>query len=291
MTLNQLTPLQQRLIVSSAGILIAFTCILLAPIPSFKPLFSLLIATVVGLAVREYYNIAKAKGLMPRERLGIALAVAYVFTVAISTQYPAFKNLPDAFLVFSLFCIFISYFSKGHFPFENSAVTFFAIFYLAVTLSCILRIIYFFDPHNEQDGRWWLLYMLTATKMTDTGGFFIGKKFGERPLAPFISPKKTWEGTIGGLCAAIFGGFIVYWLANMSHEGALKMTLWQCAGLSVILGVLAQCGDLAESLLKRDGGVKDSSHLPGLGGILDIVDSLVFTAPVVYIFLKLYAQQ
>jgi phosphatidate cytidylyltransferase len=290
MTLNQLTPLQQRLIVSGVGILIAFTSILLAPIPAFKPVFSLVIATVVALAVREYYKIAKAKGLQPRERLGTALAALYVLTVALSTQYHNLSDLPTAFLFFSLFCIFISYFWRGASPLENSAVTFFAIFYLGVTLGCILHIVYFFDSHSQQDGRWWLLYTLTATKMTDTGGFFIGKLLGERPLAPFISPKKTWEGTLGGLCAAILGGFVIYGLANMLHEGALQMSFWECAILSLILGILAQCGDLAESLLKRDGGVKDSSHLPGLGGILDIVDSLVFTAPVVYIFLRLYAQ-
>lgn len=286
MTLNQLSTLQQRLIVSSVGIIIALVSIFLAPVPAFKPVFSLLIAVIVGLALKEYYQIAKAKGLLPVDRLGIVLAMLYVCAVAVSTQYQLFRDLPDAFLVFSMFCIFLHYFYEGRSPYENSATTFFGIFYLAVTLSCLVRIIYFFGDSGAQDGRWWLLYLLVATKMTDTGGFFIGKRFGERPLAPFISPKKTWEGTIGGLCAAVAGGLAVRALANSLQPGALDIGIWQVVGLSALIGILAQCGDLAESLLKRDGGVKDSSHLPGLGGMLDIVDSLVFTAPLVYMFLK-----
>ena len=126
--------------------------------------------------------------------------------------------------------------------------------------------------------------------MTDTGGFFIGKKFGKEKLAPYISPKKTWEGALGGFVAAIFSSIAVVFFASIFDPEAFGLTLWQSIWLGAGIGICAQIGDLSESLLKRDGGIKDSNQVPGLGGMLDIVDSLVFSAPLVYIFLKVYTE-
>jgi phosphatidate cytidylyltransferase len=289
MTLRQMTPLQQRLIVSSVGTCLVLIFILFSQSAYFKPLFIAAIAAMIGIATWELYQIAIGKGLKPAATLGISLSTLYTIAVGISTQFQSLEILPEITLLASLLCCFLYYFIKGQSPFMNLSVTIFSLAYLAIPLSCMIFIAYFFKHNEPQDGRWWLLYLVSVTKMTDTGGFFIGKLFGKQKLAPYISPKKTWEGALGGFTSAIVTSVLVYTLANMIDPHALSLTFWQSVCLGAGLGVVAQFGDLAESLLKRDGGVKDSNQLPGLGGMLDIVDSLVFTAPVVYIFLKVQA--
>jgi len=291
MIFNQLTPLQQRLIVGITGTILAFVIILLAPIPVFKPIFTSVIAATIGIAIWELLKIPAAKGFAPSDKLCIALGVIYAFSVAISTQFAFAKMLPEIVLLGSLVTGFLYYFIKGSSPFINMSITVFCLAYLAIPLSCLISIVYFFPADGHQDGRWWLIYLLMVTKMADTGGFFIGKRFGTQKLAPYISPKKTWEGAIGGLLAAILTSLILTLIAQFYNHNAFGLNLWQSLLLGGLLGIIAQCGDLAESLLKRDGGIKDSSsHLPGLGGVLDIVDSLVFAAPLMYIFIKIYGE-
>jgi len=286
--LEKLTPLQQRLAVSSVAIFISLLAIFMAPVPAFKPIFTLLIAGTIGMAMWELFQIFKAKGLEPASKAGIFFGVLYAVAVAVSTQYKAAEMLPKFILLISLLCCFLYYFSRGKSPLQNLSATVFSLAYLAVTLSCMIRIVYFFDDHAVQDGRWWLLYTLVVTKMTDTGGFFIGKRFGKEKLAPYISPKKTKEGALGGFLAAVVCSFVLMLLAKIIDYGAFQMTLWQSIWLGAGIGICALIGDLSESLLKRDGGIKDSNQVPGLGGMLDVVDSLVFSAPLVYIFLKVF---
>lgn len=122
--------------------------------------------------------------------------------------------------------------------------------------------------------------------MTDMGAFFVGKKLGRHQLAAQISPKKTVEGAIGGLVTAVISSALIPPLASwIDSPFALQVTLWQTLILGCLIGILSQIGDLGESLLKRDAGIKDSNQLPGLGGVLDMIDSLVFTLPLGYFFL------
>ena len=167
----------------------------------------------------------------------------------------------------------------------NLAITLFGIIYLTLPISCALRINYFFPEQAAQDGRLWLAYVLLVTKMTDIGAYFCGKTLGKNKLAPSISPKKTIEGALGGLGAALITSLIFTLLA--STLTIFPMSFLQSIWIGIAMSVLAQLGDLSESLLKRDAGVKDSSHLPGLGGMLDIVDSLIFTLPLMYLLLKM----
>ncbi len=131
------------------------------------------------------------------------------------------------------------------------------------------------------DGRNWVLFVLFATWVSDTAAFFIGRRFGRHKLAPNISPGKTWEGAIGGLCGAI----IVSILFFTPTPFQLPLTYRQAIPLGILISVLGQLGDLAESLLKRNLEVKDSGNLmPGHGGILDRIDSLLFASTVVYYY-------
>ena len=284
--IRQLSQLQQRLAMGSIGTILTLIVIFLSSVPAFKPIFTAAIAATISVAMWELYQIYIAKGLEPAQKIGITFGAVYALAVAISTQYHAAAMLPELVLLVSLLSFFLYYFSKGSSPLLNLSATVFGIIYLAVPLSCMIRIAYFFGPDALQDGRWWLLYLVAVTKMTDTSAFFVGKKFGREKLAPYISPKKTWEGALGGFIGAIAMSVAVKFIATIFDIHSFGLTLWQSLWMGAGIGIFAQFGDLSESLLKRDGGVKDSNHLPGLGGMLDIVDSLVFSAPLLYIFLK-----
>jgi phosphatidate cytidylyltransferase len=134
-----------------------------------------------------------------------------------------------------------------------------------------------------------MLSMILVVKATDIGAFTAGHLWGRHKLAPKLSPGKTWEGVIGGLALAVLWA----WLSlgpiagRMGIESKLTGTSWIVAtiGYGLVVGVAGIFGDLAESLLKRDAGVKDSSSwLPGFGGVLDLLDSLLVAAPVAYWF-------
>lgn len=284
--LQKLTHTQQRLIVGGFSALFVAFMIYMAPYPYFRPLFGLITGGVIASAVWEYYNIARTNGHEPLDKTGIAITVVYVFAVFLSTQFPTLHALPELILLLGLLIFFTHYFVNGPNPFVNLAISAFALAYLAIPLATILSIVY--SSPEGQDGRWWLAYLLTVTKMTDVGAFFFGKQFGKHKLAPYISPGKTWEGAIGGFLTAIVSSLFLYLFLHHFYEAPpINISLALCLILAGILSVVAQFGDLAESLLKRDVGVKDSNPLvPGLGGMLDLVDSLVFTAPLLYIYLR-----
>jgi phosphatidate cytidylyltransferase len=133
----------------------------------------------------------------------------------------------------------------------------------------------FSHPHG---GEWVLLAMLYAF-WSDTFGYFVGRRFGKHPLYPAVSPKKTVEGSIGGLGGALLGGLIAhFWFLP-------SLPLLDAFVLSIVAAAAGQAGDLCESLIKRSTGVKDSGTLlPGHGGILDRVDALLFAAAIVYLY-------
>ena len=126
-------------------------------------------------------------------------------------------------------------------------------------------------------GRLWLLLAVLVTFATDTGAFLVGRSAGRRRMAPRISPAKTWEGAVGGFVAAVAASVALGLLFG------LDVLWWQAAVIGATVGITAQCGDLLESALKRMSNVKDAgSIIPGHGGILDRLDSIVFSLPAVY---------
>ena len=137
-----------------------------------------------------------------------------------------------------------------------------------------------------EDGREWTLLLLLVVFATDTSAYLVGRAIGRTPLAPSISPNKTREGAAAGLVGAIAASV----LAN-SVLG-LDAIIWEAAALGLVIGVLGQVGDLAESRLKRKAGVKDSGWLiPGHGGILDRLDSIVYVLPATHLFIIWEVQQ
>lgn len=159
--------------------------------------------------------------------------------------------------------------------FEGWAVTVGAALYLGLTLghASLLR--------GMDAGARWLLLALLVTFAADTGAFLVGRAVGRRPLAPRLSPGKTWEGALAGILAAVAVAVALRYLL------ALDLSPQAAVLLGALAGVAGQVGDLAESRIKRWAGVKDSGRLlPGHGGLLDRIDSIVFNLVVVYYFLR-----
>lgn len=286
--LQKMSNLNQRLAVGSVVVSLILVAIYFSSFPYFRPVFALITSAIIGIAVWEFYQMAKCRGVQPLESLGILGSIIYVVAIFWSTQSPIAFLLPQIMLVVILFAGFLYFFFKEGHAFLDLSVTYFAVVYLTIPLAMLVSINYYFPAEAPQDGRWWLIFLILTTKMTDTGGFFFGRFFGRTKLAPEISPKKTWEGTIGGILTALTCAAGFYMTSEFFlKEGVLNIGLWSFLGLAFIISIFAQFGDLSESILKRDTGTKDSNKLPGLGGVLDIVDSLVFTTPIVYMFLRI----
>ncbi|MYC28467.1 MAG: hypothetical protein F4X65_00040 [Chloroflexi bacterium] len=162
-------------------------------------------------------------------------------------------------------------------------------FFLAYPLEFDIRQL----PDNIYElGRNWLLFALLTTFATDTGAYLVGRTVGRHPMAPKISPNKTWEGAVGGFLGAVLAAVLLERMFNLGlgnpgwESGWDSAWNWQPLLIGATVGMASQAGDLLESWLKRRSQVKDAGSLmPGHGGILDRLDSLLFTIPVVYYLL------
>jgi phosphatidate cytidylyltransferase len=146
------------------------------------------------------------------------------------------------------------------------------------------------------DGRglWALASIPWIVKISDTGAYFAGRHLGRTAMAPKLSPKKTWEGAAGGLIAAVIAAVLFFVVARLANSKPIAqyVTWWEMMLFGLVLAIAGICGDLAESLMKRDAGQKDSSTwLPGLGGALDVLDSILWAAPVGYVCWLLWLER
>lgn len=269
----------ERLTVSSLLSVILLVTLYFSVNPIGALLFVLLTMAAIGFSLWEYYQIALRNGSRPLVFLGIASSLVYVALLYLTLGFKGFSEIPLISMIITLFIAFLYYFYRGNNPLQNLSVTFFGLGYLTLTLGALI-------PINFEFGRYWLFYLLLVTKMNDIGAYFIGKKFGKRKLAPFISPKKSWEGAIGGFTLGVIASFVLDFVSEKYLGAPLFRSPFESLWFGALMSIVAQIGDLSESLLKRDTGVKDSNSLPGVGGFLDMVDSLVFTTPLLYFFLR-----
>ncbi len=250
--------------------LVGIPIIVLAVWHGGMPLF-LLTGLIIVLGLREMTEILARLGLKPQLWLAISGGL-----ILIGGAYLYKYGYPGPTITIILFLHLIA--TVAYYPrytLLDSAGTLMGTLYVGL-------LSYLYLLRTLQDDWIWLLYMLAGTWATDTTAFFVGKTFGRKRIAPVLSPKKTLEGAIGGLLGSVL---ISYLFVLYKPELPLhKMLL-----LGLLLGVAAGVGDLLESAFKRQAGVKDSSKLiPGHGGILDRIDSLLFTAPLVYYFVLLF---
>jgi phosphatidate cytidylyltransferase len=255
--------------------------------------FMLLILFLAVTGLIEFYGLVEKRNLACFKRWGIVGGILLMLGTFLNLTGkmgtpseiggPARVNdFEISFLIlFVLGLCLCQFFSKS-----NTAgilaisTTLFGLMYVPWLLNFIQKINFF----PRVDGHYYLLYFMLITKFSDTGAYTVGSLIGKHKMIPRISPGKTWEGFVGAivvstLASLIFTHFLGHKMFGMNWKHAII--------LGVILSVSAVIGDLIESLFKREAGVKDSGHFfPGIGGILDLLDSILFNAPLMYLYLR-----
>jgi phosphatidate cytidylyltransferase len=248
----------------------------------------MVLLAVTGLA--EFYGLAAQRGLACFERWGIFGGILLMvgtflnLTGQLGTSgSPARVNdFETSFLIlFVLGLCLRQFFSRSATTgMVAISTTLFGLMYVPWLLNFIQKINFF--PRVE--GHYYLLYFVLITKFSDTGAYMVGSLIGRHKMIPRISPGKTWEGVAGAIVVTTGASLLfVHFLG--SHMAGMNWT--HAVILGVLLGVCAVVGDLIESIFKREAGAKDSGRFfPGIGGILDLVDSLLFNAPIMYLYLR-----
>ena len=276
-----LNDLGRRAMVSVISIITIALLLIFAHHPLYRYLVAIVIGAISAVATWEYAQFAKVKGGKLRSRVLVILSSLATISFFVASQSKELSSLPQIVFLFAILFLFALHFREQAGAIVDLAISSFGLLYIALPIGMILGIIYL--PMQE-DGRMWVAYLITVTKVSDMGAYFGGSLWGRKKLAPNISPGKTIEGAVFGLLAALVASFLFFLIGQEMpgvhfHLGVIE---WICLG--VVLGCIGQFGDLAESLLKRDANKKDSNILPGLGGVLDAVDSLLFNAPIIYFY-------
>lgn len=228
-----------------------------------------LAAVAAAIGQYEFYRMAQNKGIKPLAPLGIALGVLLVFI------FPGMNGIVYmtlTLLLITLTRLFSPRPVEG--AIEDISVTFLGIYYVALLFAFQVAI------RMGADGKYWLVFMYLVIWASDTGAYYAGTNLGKHKLYPKISPQKSVEGLIGAVLAAVA-------VAHLCRVWFLPvLTAKEATVLGFILVLAGTLGDFVESLLKRSAGVKDSGTIiPGHGGVLDRMDSMLFAAPVLFYYL------
>ena len=269
-----------------------------SPISVFLVGGIIMLLNVVGLL--EFYGMVNANGLPRFKWLGLAAGVTLVGTLFVYLSGLAKRQLGEpttggaAELELGIFAVLLlallgrRVFAHPAAPsFSMVGHTMLGVLYVSWLLGFLLKIYFFAAPDDAGfDAGYCLLFFILTTKCSDIGAYSLGSLIGRHKMIPSVSPAKTWEGFVGAILLSTAAAMVMahYWGA--ARLGG--MTLGHAAALGPVLAVGAVIGDLVESVFKRDSGVKDSgSFFPGIGGILDLLDSLLFNAPLMFLYLRL----
>jgi phosphatidate cytidylyltransferase len=249
--------------------------------PWWQWLFTLAVAGVAALAAWEFMGLAEKAGATP-PRIVVIVAILALF--ASNFEWPLQTAVTLGILSLSLlvYCTFLR-------PVEqlmaDASTSIFCLLYIGFTLIALPAL----RENPEGNGPSLVTFLLCAVWAGDTAALYVGRAWGRRKMSPTLSPNKTWEGALASVGGSLFSTGVLLGLAQllqMWDVGWLSYSggrWWYWLGLSLVVNVAAQVGDLAESSLKRSAGVKDSgSLLPGHGGVLDRIDALLIAAPVLW---------
>jgi phosphatidate cytidylyltransferase len=255
-----------------------------------------LIGVLAIVATLEYFRLLRAAGVACFPRLGILLAIGYA--CALDTCYLTGQVPPAGLDALFLFLALAGSFTlqlrqpiRGIESLLSVAVNVLGFIYIAFLFHFTARLVFLAPGPGltptaiGSQGAMLLIWLLAVTKFTDMGAYLTGSWIGRHKMIPHVSPGKTWEGFAGALLFSQLAGCALY----AAFPGPLSMLhSWpHVIALGFLLAILAVIGDLAESVLKRALNAKDSSHmLPGIGGALDLIDSICFTAPALYFYLQ-----
>ena len=258
----------------------------------------IMLLNVAGLL--EFYGMVNANRLPRFKWLGLAGGITLVGTLFVYLSGLAKPQLGEpttggvAELELVIFAVLLltllgrRVFAHPSAPsFSMVGHTMLGVLYVSWPLGFLLKIYFFAAPSATGfDAGYCLLFFILATKCSDIGAYSLGSLIGRHKMIPSVSPGKTWEGFVGAILLSTAAAMVMahYW--GSTRLGG--MTLGHAAALGPVLAVGAVIGDLVESVFKRDSGVKDSgSFFPGIGGILDLLDSLLFNAPLMFLYLRL----
>lgn len=278
-----------------ASTVVLWTAILAAMFSGFHyvadTVFVVLIVFLALTGLLEFYGLAQKRGLPCFKVTGVIGGVLLMFGTFARLEgwLGHFSNSParvNDFETSFLILFVLGLCLRQLFAKENTsgltaiAVTLLGLMYVPWLLNFIQKINYF--PGVE--GRYFLLYFILLTKFSDMGAYVVGSLIGRHKMVPRISPGKTWEGFAGAIVVST-GASMAYVYFLDGHLAGMNQL--HAIALGVILSSTAVIGDLIESLFKRECGAKDSGDvLPGIGGILDLLDSLLFNAPIMYLYLR-----
>ncbi|MFH1359883.1 MAG: phosphatidate cytidylyltransferase [Candidatus Omnitrophota bacterium] len=240
------------------------------------------IATIVALTIGglyEFFHMVKKKGIPIYSYVGIFIGL--LIPLSIFSRFELTRNWELLLTVLAFLLILFLQFRRQ--DSKNAIVgistTLFGILYISWFFSFLVKIRLLPDVNGQN----LLAFILLVTKMGDIGALFIGEKFGRRPLLPHISPNKSVEGCLGSLLFSIVTAIC----ARSLLPEVPNFSLIHVAFMGAFFGAVGQLGDLSESLIKRDCNIKDSGKaLPGMGGIMDVIDSLLFSAPAFYLYMS-----
>lgn len=246
---------------------------------------ALLLATAGALGTRELFDLAARQGIRAARPLGYVTAAAFAPLVYATLAAPDIRSLVlpawpylAAFWIMLLLTWVLAARSPADKPLSAAAVTLLGVAYTSALPAFLVGIRHTQYPERSWAGAWLVFFPLIVTWVGDTAAMFGGRAFGGPKLAPAVSPEKTRSGSAAG----VVGGLLMAPLFALwvFPRVGIRVPLEQLVIIALVLAVVGQIGDLVESLVKREAGVKDSSHLiPGHGGVLDRFDSLYFVIP------------
>jgi phosphatidate cytidylyltransferase len=258
----------------------------------YEPGFLTLIAALTMIGLWEFYHMLDHKRLPNFKVIGLICGAlftggSFYYLGKIGPRHAQDFELGALLLFhFAVFTRQMFQRTRDVSPLETMAFTLFGLLYVPWLFSFVTKIVYLLprDGAGHVTGHVYVLWLIVVTKFSDMGAYVTGSLIGRHPLVPHISPKKTWEGFVGALLFSAGGGVA---LARLMPEKLALLAGPHALLLGVGLGFAAVVGDLAESLIKRSAEVKDSGRmLPGIGGALDLIDSILFTAPLMFFYLR-----
>jgi phosphatidate cytidylyltransferase len=245
-----------------------------------------LVALVAVLTQREFYQMVHRMGLDPFDRFGMTLgAVIMLAPYFAPILFPNHAEMASSgtwlAVAVVVFALRILGEREPHNRVETLAWTLFGLLYIPFMLQFMVRIMKLEGP-SESTGLFLVIWLIAVSKFCDVGALLAGLAFGKHKMSPSISPKKTWEGAVGGVLTSAGIGALLAWLLEPHFPGGLTPSV--AAVIAVPIAVLAIVSDLVESVIKRRADTKDAgATIPGIGGMFDLSDSLILTAPLGYL--------
>ncbi|MDR1941091.1 MAG: phosphatidate cytidylyltransferase [Endomicrobium sp.] len=257
-----------RILTAIAGIPLIFACVYFGDLPFFIMMF-----IVSFFCVQEYLSIVKQ--YKPHAAASLILASAFFIFLCFFKEFPADKSAVCAIAMLFIFFVLEVFWGNPQLSVERISASFLGSFFLPLAFAHMVYL------RQMTSGREIIFFLFLTVWILDTAAYAFGRMFGRHKLAPNVSPKKTIEGAAAGIVFGLLTAVICKYAFMDS-----VFTLPQILLLGLIISTVGQFSDLAESLVKRDGNIKDSGKIiPGHGGVFDRFDSYIFAAPAVYYFL------